>query len=462
MLGTLKPPLSLAWLASVLRARGHVVQVADLTAARESAPALARRLSHDGVRPWLVVFPSTFPTWDADLAAMAGLATTWGAHAVAFGPHASAAPAAALERAIAAGHRVTLISGEPEDAVAAIASRGPASTPADWAAIDGVAWIEETSGGHPRPVIATRPARFEGFTAAAAPDWSGLPLPAYRLPLVNAPYLLVETSRGCPYTCEFCVAPIQQGHAFRERPAAALVDEIAGHVADRGIRHVYLWGDTVTLNIKSFGGIADALTARRLGVRWIANARADNLTDPQFVSRLAASGCWMLSFGIEADLEDRRNAMQKRLADAPVRAAIANLRAAGIRSFGFFILGYPGETRASMTRAIDHAASLGLDFAGFYPAVPYPGTGLGIRAAAEGWLSAPDEWPALEYSRYAMRPPGLDEPLVLSMIARARRRFYLRPGYLAHHALDLARLAASAPGITWRVARQMLARSRAN
>ena len=52
------------------------------------------------------------------------------------------------------------------------------------------------------------------------------PLEGYALPLVGEPYVIVETSRGCPYTCDFCVAPIHQGHKFRERTAKALVDEI--------------------------------------------------------------------------------------------------------------------------------------------------------------------------------------------------------------------------------------------
>ncbi len=58
------------------------------------------------------------------------------------------------------------------------------------------------------------------------PAWHLLPLDRYTLPLVGKPYVLVETSRGCPYTCDFCVVPLHQGHKFRERSPKALVDEI--------------------------------------------------------------------------------------------------------------------------------------------------------------------------------------------------------------------------------------------
>ena len=82
------------------------------------------------------------------------------------------------------------------------------------------------------------------------PAWDLVPLKSYALPLVNRPYVIVETSRGCPYSCDFCVAPIHQGHKFRERSAKALVDEIERSYREFGIDFFYLWGDTVTLNVK--------------------------------------------------------------------------------------------------------------------------------------------------------------------------------------------------------------------
>ena len=368
-----------------------------------------------------------------------------GAPIVSFGPHASAAPDAAIARATGVDG---LLIGEPEEGAAALAGLAPGG---DWRAVDNLLFRDRGA------IVRHRASgRFAGFAQAAGPDWTGVDFSHYRLPLVNAPYALVETSRGCPYTCDFCVAPIHQGRTFRARAAERVVAEIARGVAERDLRYFYLWGDTVTLNLKTFGTLADALIASRLRIRWLANARADNLADPRFVNKLRASGCWMLSFGVEAWSPDSRDAMQKRLGQAAIRAAVANLKAAGIFSFAFFILGYPGETRVSMERTIDYASELDVDFAGFYPAVPYPGTVMGDRAAAAGWLTPPDDWSRLEYSHYAMRDGDLDEATVLGMIARARRRFFLRPGYLARHAWDLARVAMTKPAATARLAAGMM------
>jgi hypothetical protein len=62
----------------------------------------------------------------------------------------------------------------------------------------------------------------------------------------------------------------------------------------------------------------------------------------------------------------------------------------------------------------------------------------------------------MEYSFYQLRGNGLDEPVVMNAINRARRRFYLRPGYLTRHAGDVVRLAASKWDLVMPVARRVL------
>jgi radical SAM superfamily enzyme YgiQ (UPF0313 family) len=163
----------------------------------------------------------------------------------------------------------------------------------------------------------------------------------------------------------------------------------------------------------------------------------------------------MLALGIETESEETRKDMMKRLEGEKIRIAIRNMADAGVRSFGFFIMGYPGETPAALDRTIDYAIDLNPDFANFYPAVPYPGTELYAKAKRDGLLASED-WSRMEYSFYQLRGNGLDEPIVMNAINRARRRFYLRPSYLARHAGDVVRLAASKWDLVMPVARRVL------
>jgi radical SAM superfamily enzyme YgiQ (UPF0313 family) len=446
VLGTTKPPYTLALLAALLRNAGCTVRAIDATAERLSTDQVIARLEREGFRPSLILFPSTTPTLNADAAEMATLKRHFSAPIFCFGPHASTTPAESMQRATEVDG---MFVGEPEEAVLQLA------------ALDSVERLAEVPSLTWRRNGEVVPHRthgvYSGFPGGPVPAWDLLDLKRYSVPMVNKPYILVETSRGCPYTCDFCVAPIHQGHKFRERSAKSLVDEIERSHRDLGLEFFYLWGDTVTLNVKTFSAFCEELIARNLPIQWFGNARADNLTDPVFVHRLKRAGCWMLALGIESESDEVRKDMAKRLEREKIQTAFRNMREAGIRSFAFFIFGYPGENARSMELTTQYALELDPDFANFYPAVPYPGTALYDKCIREGFLRPEDaDWSRMEYSYYLLRGNGLDEPAVMGAINRAKRRFFLRPRYIRRHIGDLARLAMTKQDVAWQVVSRTL------
>ncbi len=447
VLGTTKPPYTLALTAALLRDAGCDVRLIDLTADRRTVEDVIQQLTSEQFTPTLIVFPSTTPTLDADVVEMSKLKERFGAPLYCFGPHASTTPADSMRRAPAVDG---MFVGEPEDALLQLAQL---DSPEEAGAIPSLTW---RTGATIFPHRAH--GSFSGFLQAPYPAWDLVPLRSYALPLVNHSYLIVETSRGCPYSCDFCIAPIHQGHKFRERSAKSLVDEIERSYRELNVDFFYLWGDTVTLNVKSFSAFCDELIARQLPIRWLGNARADNLTDPAFVHRLRRSGCWMLALGVESESEDIRKDMVKRLDRQKIKTAFTNMRQAGIKSFAFFIMGYPGDTVATMERTVDYAIELDPDFANFYPAVPYPGTDLFEKSFREGLLTreAADDWARMEYSYYLLNGKGLNNEVVMAAINRAKRRFFLRPAYVRRHIVDLVRLAMTQRGVAWHIASRAL------
>ena len=386
VLGTTKPPYTLALMGALLRNAGCRVRLIDATAERLSTEDIIARLDGEGFRPSLIVFPSTTPTLDADVLQIAKLKRHFAAPIFCFGPHASTTPGESMQRVPDCDG---MFVGEPEEALLALAT------------LDSVDRLHEVPSLTFRANGTVTPQRahgqFTAFPQTPSPAWDLLALEHYALPMVNKPYVLVETSRGCPYTCDFCVAPIHQGHKFRERSAKVLVDEIEKAHRELGVDFFYLWGDTVTLNVKSFTAFCDELIARNLPIQWFGNARADNLTDPAFVHRLKRAGCWMLALGIESESEEVRKDMTKRLERQKIQSAFKNMRDAGIKSFAFFIFGYPGETPQTMEATTRYAIELDPDFANFYPAVPYPGTALYEKCVREGWLKEENaEWAKME------------------------------------------------------------------
>jgi radical SAM superfamily enzyme YgiQ (UPF0313 family) len=166
----------------------------------------------------------------------------------------------------------------------------------------------------------------------------------------------------------------------------------------------------------------------------------------------------MLALGIESESDDVRKSMVKRLERQKIKTAFTNMRQADIKSFAFFIFGYPGDTLQTMDRTIDYAIELDPDFANFYPAVPYPGTDLFEKVAREGLLTADaaQDWARMEYSYYLLEGNGLDARIVMETINRAKRRFFLRPAYMMRHLGDLARLALTKHSVAWHIASRTL------
>src|SRR5262249_49650713 len=139
--------------------------------------------------------------------------------------------------------------GEPEDALVALAGL---------ASIDELEQIPSLTFRRAGRIVPHRAhGRFHGFLDAPFPAWDLFRRDLYRVPMVGRPYVMVETSRGCPYSCDFCVAPIHQGHKVRERSARAIVDDIEEAYRRFGVTFFYLWADTVTLNVKRFSAFCD-------------------------------------------------------------------------------------------------------------------------------------------------------------------------------------------------------------
>ena len=198
----------------------------------------------------------------------------------------------------------------------------------------------------------------------------------------------------------------------------------------------YFWGDTAVLRRQSMEEICDRIIAEPLNISWISNARPECVADLDFAKKLRRAGCLMLSMGAESGAAVR-DTMHKKLNDENLHRAIRLLKQADIRTFVFFIFGYPGETRETMEATLRLALALDPDYANFYPAVPYPGTPL-WRACKEQNLLPPHDWRQVDFTHYILRLPDLPPEAVMDFVRRARRAFYLRPRYMMKTLRDVA------------------------
>ncbi|MGA1974973.1 MAG: radical SAM protein [Conexivisphaerales archaeon] len=183
----------------------------------------------------------------------------------------------------------------------------------------------------------------------------------------------IMTSRGCPFDCDFCSRPVF-GNVFRSRSAANVVDEME-IIKEFGYDRIWIADDIFPLTKKIGLEICDEITKRKLDISWECLCRSD-LLDLEIASKMKASGCHRVFFGLESGNNEVLRLMRKRITTNQAREAVETVNSVGIRAGAFFILGYPGESNDTMLDTMRFASSLPLDYLSFTVPYPLPGTAL--------------------------------------------------------------------------------------
>ncbi len=273
-----------------------------------------------------------------------------------------------------------------------------------------------------------------------------LPLRRYRAPLVGGPYAFVVTSRGCPAGCRFCIKHVSYGQTVRFRSPYSVLDELAVLVG-LGVRRVHMYADLFTVNRDQVMGICEGILERGLPIRWTCNSRVD-FVDPDMLAAMRRSGCWMISWGIESGDERMLRRMHKGTTLERVEQALRWAHDAGIKNWGYFIIGLPGETEESIRRTISLSKRLPLDLALFHIAAPHPGTPFYQEVVENGWFRPGAAWESVDMDRSTVLDyPNLKAEDLERWARRAFREWALRPGPL----LTYVRLLFGAPAL-WRPA----------
>ena len=218
---------------------------------------------------------------------------------------------------------------------------------------------------------------------AKNPSWAELPLPArdlidmepYRKAWVNAHGYFsanMVSSRGCPYSCNWCAKPIS-GNKFHLRSAAAVAEEMRLLKVSAGVQHIWFGDDVFALDRHWVQRFAEEVTRRDAAVPFKIQSRADLMTEAT-VQNLKAAGCAEVWMGVESGSQAVLDAMDKGLMLSSVRSARRLLKEAGIRACYFLQFGYPGETWAELQETIALVRETQPDDVGISFSYPLPGT----------------------------------------------------------------------------------------
>ena len=256
-------------------------------------------------------------------------------------------------------------------------------------------------GEHVWPAIvdaALRGERGRIFPAADYPpvDAASLPVPRYDL-LGSRPYnrFTVQTSRGCPWRCDFCASNVMLGQRYRKRPVRDVIRDIEAVMAVRP--HPFIeFADDNTFVDKTWGKQLCRELAP-LHVRWFTETDISVADDPELLDLMRLAGCRQVLIGLESPaggplqgIEAKSN-FKARSADGYL-AALRRIQAHGITVNGCFILGLDGHTPKIFDDVLTFARQVPLYDVQITVLTAFPGTPLYDRLLREGRILEPARW----------------------------------------------------------------------
>jgi radical SAM superfamily enzyme YgiQ (UPF0313 family) len=290
--------------------------------------------------------------------------------------------------------------------------------------LEGVGWP-----GGPAP----QPHWIQDLDGLPTPDRSCLKptRPSARRSMGDGVTTVAFLSRGCPYSCTFCAAPLASGRRVRRLSPPRVSAELAA-CHELGYKHIVFYDDclfvrgaTLDRRIRDFISAVD-------GSPWKGTYQLELRCDAVVAMSedsllgLIRTGLRQVNMGIEKSDVTSLTSIRKRLTPQTAEAACSRLREAGVRTAATFIMGGPGESRENLTSLKDYAGGLPLDFAHFNPLAIYPGTKLfdEVFPGERDWLSLclDPEW--APQGDILWRSQSLPLSHIAEAVATAYREFY--------------------------------------
>jgi anaerobic magnesium-protoporphyrin IX monomethyl ester cyclase len=422
------PPLGLAYLAAALQASGTGVSIIDAEVLGLGHEQLLSQIAPDAD---LIGFSATTLAWPSTRLAAAHVRSAFpNALLVIGGAQVNAFPeetllASVFDLGVLGDGEATLV-----ELVARLASGRDVSDLEGCVVRDG----DQIRVNEPIPWM-------EDLDTVPFPALDLLPMDRYQCVMVEEPFVSMITSRGCPYRCDFC-SQIYCGSTLRSRSAESIVDEMQHWIERYGAKEIVLFDETFGVKKQIALRVCELIQERGIKIRWNARTRI-NLVDRELLSAMRNAGCYALHLGIESGTDRVLALMNKKITTREVRAAVALARELGFQTHAYFMLGYPGETRAEIAETLRFSRSLRLDWASYTITIPSPRTPLCERAVEMGALRA-DYWREYTFGREPVDCLFFEsDECSVAYLHRTKRRayirFYMRPGVLARNLLFFVR-----------------------
>lgn len=260
------------------------------------------------------------------------------------------------------------------------------------------------------------------------PQYHLFPLKNYSTPFIQEkPMVTAMTSFGCPFHCKFCVASALN---YYPRTIKDLEEEFDAMKKNQ-IKEIFFEDSTFNAYLPFTRKICQLLIRKKYKFSWSANVHSFNLNE-EILLLMKKAGCHTIQVGIESGNQETLNlyAPSKRL--EKIKEVIKLAKRVGLRTLGYFIIGFPNENQVMTKNTIEKAVKLDPDFVSFSVLTPDYGTAL-YKEAIEKKLIKNKLFSFDSSGNAVLENKYLSKKDQENLIKEAYFRFYLRPKKLIHY-----------------------------
>ena len=193
---------------------------------------------------------------------------------------------------------------------------------------------------------------------------------------------MIQTQRGCPYSCGYCAAPKVFGNKVRMRDAGLVREE----VESLGVQEGRIIDDAFAVNRNH--GLAVCRELSKVNYSWVCDIALQNV-DRELLNAMQDAGCTQINIGIESASERWQALSGKKIKPGQPEAVLGWSKQRDIKVIYYFMIGFPGETLVELQATLQMAKRL-KDMGG-QPCIsivtPSPGTRLAELVAETGHVA---------------------------------------------------------------------------
>jgi len=260
---------------------------------------------------------------------------------------------------------------------------------------------------------------FQDFAVSRKDDFSD----------VRTPYVSLNTSLGCPYSCHYCCINAIFGKPGIRYWSLERVLSWLDTLHQQGVRNIRFDDELFILSPRRVEQFCDMLIERNYHLNIWVYGRVDTI-QPRLLRKLKQAGVNWICLGIEAGNAHVRNDVHKAI-NRDIGEVVRAIRAAGIYVLGNYMFGLPEDTPATMEETLELAVQLNCEFANFYTVMALPGSKLYDWALDQGHL--PRHWSSFSQHSVDTQPLPtrfITADEVLSFRDNAFVRYFSNPDYV--------------------------------